>query len=624
MIFSAEFAWIIPGLAVIAFCITSLFGKNLPYKGIFLPIAAALLGFIFFCLIFVDFISTGFSPTSVSIDWIVIDNWSITWGFAIDEISILMLGLVTFISLLVQIYSVGYMSGDSRISWYFAVHALFAGAMLALVLADNLLFLYFCWELVGLGSYLLIGFWFEKKAASEAAKKAFITTRLGDVGLLIGIILLFKATGTFHIPSIIHAAQNGAIPESTLIWSSLLLFLGAMGKSAQFPFHVWLPDAMEGPTPVSALIHAATMVVAGVYLIARMLPLLEIVPGFLTLVATVGLFTFLFAGIIALVMTDIKKVLAYSTISHLGLMVLTLGAGGLAAAMFHLVVHGFSKALLFLGAGSVMHGLNGETDCWKMGGLRRNMSVTGVTFLVGCLSLAGIVPLSGFFSKDEMLLSIHEGLGPIFLFITLAGVFLSSLYMIRLFCVIFIGEPRSEGAKNSHESPRVMTYPLVILAVFGTVLGILALPLPLGDFEGLGNFIDSKHHFHLSPWITPLSLLIALSGLVIGYMCYGYHKISHHLVALRFGYLYKLTLSKFYIDEIYQWIIDKIVLSAARFISIFDRVVVNDTGVDGIGVSVLLSAFKVRLIQTGKLYNYAAAMGIGIFFMAVMWILVSN
>lgn len=224
MILSAAYAWIIPGLAVIAFCITSLFGKNLPYKGIFLPIAAALLGFIFFCLIFVDFISTGFNPSSVSIDWIVIDNLSITWGFSIDEISILMLGLVTFISLLVQIYSVGYMSGDPRISWYFAVHALFAGAMLALVLADNLLFLYFCWELVGLGSYLLIGFWFEKKAASEAAKKAFITTRLGDVGLLIGIILLFKATGTFHIPSIIHAANHGVEENQQVVLFKPVLF----------------------------------------------------------------------------------------------------------------------------------------------------------------------------------------------------------------------------------------------------------------------------------------------------------------------------------------------------------------------------------------------------------------
>ena len=423
MILSAEYAWVIPGSAVIAFCLTSLFGKALPFKGIFLPIIAALLGFILFCFIFIDFMLADVSVTTASIDWMVVGDWSLTWGFSVDEISIVMLGLVTFISLVVQVYSIGYMSGDPRLSWYFAVHALFAGAMLALVLADNLLFLYFCWELVGLGSYLLIGFWFEKKAASEAAKKAFITTRLGDVGLLIGIILLFKATGTFHIPSIIHAAQNGAISESTLMWSSLMIFLGAMGKSAQFPFHVWLPDAMEGPTPVSALIHAATMVVAGVYLIARMLPLLEIVPGFLTIVALVGLFTFLFAGIIALVMTDIKKVLAYSTISHLGLMILTLGAGGLAAAMFHLVVHGFSKALLFLGAGSVMHGMNGETDCWKMGGLRRKMSVTSVTFLIGCLSLAGIIPLSGFFSKDEMLIAINDGLGPIFLFATLAGVF---------------------------------------------------------------------------------------------------------------------------------------------------------------------------------------------------------
>ena len=624
MILSAEYAWVIPGSAVIAFCLTSLFGKALPFKGIFLPIIAALFGFILFCFLFIDFMLADVSVTTASIDWMVVGDWSLTWGFSVDEISIVMLGLVTFISLVVQVYSIGYMSGDPRLSWYFAVHALFAGAMLALVLADNLLFLYFCWELVGLGSYLLIGFWFEKKAASEAAKKAFITTRLGDVGLLIGIILLFKATGTFHIPSIIHAAQNGAISDSTLMWSSLMIFLGAMGKSAQFPFHVWLPDAMEGPTPVSALIHAATMVVAGVYLIARMLPLLEIVPGFLTVVALVGLFTFLFAGVIALVMTDIKKVLAYSTISHLGLMVLTLGAGGLAAAMFHLVVHGFSKALLFLGAGSVMHGMNGETDCWKMGGLRRKMSVTSVTFLIGCLSLAGIIPLSGFFSKDEMLIAINDGLGPIFLFATLAGVFLSSLYMIRLYCLIFMGRSRSDEANNSHESPSVMTFPLLVLSLFGLLLGLLALPLPLGNFEGFGNFIDSHHHFHVSPWITPLSLGVALAGLIIGFMCYGYSKISHELAAMKFGYLYTLVLSKFYIDEFYQWIIDKMVLSTARFVSIFDRVVVNDTGVDGIGVSVVLSAFKARLTQTGKLYNYGTAMGVGILFMAVMWILVSS
>ena len=294
-----------------------------------------------------------------------------------------MLGLVTFVSLMVQIYSLGYMRGDSRIGWYFTVHSLFAAAMLTLVLADNLLLLYFAWELVGLGSYLLIGFWFEKRSAAEAAKKAFITTRIGDVGLLIGIILLFKATGTFHITSIIHAAQSNGISDTVLVSASLLIFLGAAGKSAQFPLHVWLPDAMEGPTPVSALIHAATMVVAGVYLVARLLPLFEMAPNVLLTISTIGLVTFIFGATIALVATDIKRVLAYSTISHLGLMMISLGALGLAAAMFHLVVHGFSKALLFLGAGSVMHGMHDETDFQKMGGLRKTMPITAATFTLG-------------------------------------------------------------------------------------------------------------------------------------------------------------------------------------------------------------------------------------------------
>ena len=305
-----------------------------------------------------------------------------------------MLGLVTFVAFLVQVYSLGYMKGEPRFGWYFATHALFAAAMLALVLADNLLFLYIAWELVGLGSYLLIGFWYERRSAAEAAKKAFITTRIGDVGLLIGIILLFKATGTFEISTIFHVAEQGGVSQGTLNAAAFLIFLGAMGKSAQFPFHVWLPDAMEGPTPVSALIHAATMVAAGVYLVARMLPLFELAPVVLLIVAGVGLFTFIFGGTLALVMTDLKRVLAYSTISHLGLMMLSLGAFGLAAALFHLVVHGVSKALLFLGAGSVMHSLNEETDIRKMGGLRRRMPITAITFLVGAASLAGIAPLA--------------------------------------------------------------------------------------------------------------------------------------------------------------------------------------------------------------------------------------
>ena len=342
---------------------------------------------------------------TVGVDWIVLGDTRISWGIIVDRLSVTMLGLVTFVALLVQVYSLEYMRGERRIGWYYAVHALFAGAMLALVLADNLIFLYVAWELVGLGSYLLIGFWWERRSAAEAAKKAFITTRIGDVGLLIGIILLFRATGTFDISTIFHVAEQGGIDGGTLTLSMLLIFLGAMGKSAQFPFHVWLPDAMEGPTPVSALIHAATMVAAGVFLTARLLPLFETTENVLLIVSVVGLFTFIYAGTLSLVMVDFKQVLAYSTISHLGLMILALGVGALGAAMLHLVAHGLAKALLFLGAGSVNHATH-KTGIWELGGIAKKMPVTGITFILGAASLAGIPPLVGFWSKDEVLVAV--------------------------------------------------------------------------------------------------------------------------------------------------------------------------------------------------------------------------
>ena len=362
-------AWLIPTLSAIAFVIVALGGRWLPGRGAFVSILAMAAGFVLWVVALGDMLGGSVSVVSYGVEWLTAGGTSIGWGVHIDRLAVVMLGLVTFVALLVQVYSLEYMRGDSRFGWYFAVHSLFGAAMLALVLADNLLFLYIAWELVGLGSYLLIGHWWERRSAAEAAKKAFITTRIGDVGLLIGIILLFRATGTFDISDIIEMAQAGAIGQGTLTASALLLFMGAMGKSAQFPFHVWLPDAMEGPTPVSALIHAATMVAAGVYLVARMLPLFELAPVAMLVVAVIGLITFLYAGTLALVMTDIKRALAYSTVSHLGLMMLSLGAFGLAAAIFHLVAHGVSKAMLFLGAGSVMHGMHEETDMRLMGGL---------------------------------------------------------------------------------------------------------------------------------------------------------------------------------------------------------------------------------------------------------------
>ena len=323
-----DWAWVIPALSASAFVVLVAFGRFLPKQGVYLSILAILLGFILFWYVLDDLLETG--PRSLSLNWLTVGDTTIRWGVFVDRLSVTMLGLVTFVALLVQVYSLEYMRCQPRLAWYFAVHALFAAAMLALVLADNLLFLYISWELVGLGSYLLIGFWFERRSATEAAKKAFVTTRIGDVGLLIGIILLFKATGSFQISTIFHVVEQGGVSQATLNTAAILIFLGAMGKSAQFPFHVWLPDAMEGPTPVSALIHAATMVAAGVYLVARMLPLFEAAPTVLLIVASVGLFTFVFAGTLALVMNDIKRVLAYSTVSHLGLMMLSLGAFGLA------------------------------------------------------------------------------------------------------------------------------------------------------------------------------------------------------------------------------------------------------------------------------------------------------
>lgn len=610
-------AWLIPALSVLAFPITLFLGRFLPGKGSFIPIVAIAAGFILFWFVLSDFLSGGSVPLHVDIEWINIGFWEITWGFLVDRISVVMLGLITFVALLVQVYSLQYMKGDSRYGWYFSLHALFAGSMLLVVLADNLLFLYFAWELVGLGSYLLIGFWFDRRSAAEAAKKAFITTRIGDVGLLIGIIILFKATGTFHISSIIHVAQNGGISDSTIMWSSLLIFLGAMGKSGQFPLHVWLPDAMEGPTPVSALIHAATMVAAGVYLVARMMPLFDLVPEMQLIVVITGLFTFIFAGFIALVMTDMKRILAYSTISHLGLMMLSIGTGAVGAALFHLVVHGISKALLFLGAGNVMHSTNDETDCWRLGGLKSKMPITAGIFLIGSLSLAGIAPLSGFFSKDEILSSVYQEMGLGFLIVTLAGGFISALYIARLFLITFTGTSRTDAAKNAHESPVLMLFPVVMLTIVAIFLGMVA--IPMGEFKGFTSFVEQESKFHIIPWLLVVSLSIAILGVVVGWLYYGKSRLSHKSMALRLGFMYKGALKGFWIDAIYQFVIDRIVLESGRLIATFDRIVINDTGIDGSAKSVLLSALKVRLIQTGKIYNYGTAMAFGVFLAVIVW-----
>ena len=619
---TAEWAWVIPALSVSAFFLTAILGRYLPRQGVYIPIAAIALGFVVFWFVLADLITNG-GPRTVSIDWITLGDTRVTWGVMIDRLSVTMLGLVTFVALLVQVYSLEYMKGERRIGWYYAVHALFAAAMLTLVLADNLIFLYLAWELVGLGSYLLIGFWWEKRSAAEAAKKAFITTRIGDVGLLIGIMLLFRATGTFDISTIFHIAEQGAISDGTLNLAMFLIFLGAMGKSAQFPFHVWLPDAMEGPTPVSALIHAATMVTAGVFLVARLLPLFEMAENILLIVSIVGLFTFIFAGTLSLVMTDFKKVLAYSTISHLGLMMLTLGAGALGAAIFHLVAHGLSKALLFLGAGSVNHGTH-KTEIWDLGGIARKMPITGVTFILGAASLAGIPPLAGFWSKDEMLIGIMDGRGPVFLVLTLLGVLISALYMARVVYVVFFGTPR-EASDHAHESPRVMTVPLILLAVGAVFIGAIAFNWTEA-YDGFGaylladqEFLHGEEKFHIVPWLTVVSIALAGGGVLLGWLAYSRGAISHEALATRFASVHRTLVNKFYVDELYQWVIDKIVLAFGGFLAAFDRIVINDGGVDGPALLVRFSAFRARYVQTGRMYNYGLAMTLGVLGLALVW-----
>lgn len=614
-----EWAWLAPALSFVAFGLIVLGGRYLPGKGSFLAILAIAGGVAVFCYVLMDFLGKG--TDTFSVIWFELGDTTFHWGMTIDPLAVVMLGLVSLVALLIQVYSVGYMATQARFGWYFASHALFAGAMLALVLVDNWLLLYMTWELVGLGSYLLIGFWYEKRSAAEAAKKAFVTTRIGDVGLLIGILILFKATGTFEMSAILEAAQSGDIASSTLTWATLLIFLGAMGKSAQFPLHVWLPDAMEGPTPVSALIHAATMVAAGVYLVARALPLFELAPNTMLVVTTIGLITAAIGAGMALVMTDLKRILAYSTISHLGLMVLVLGAGGFAAAIFHLVAHAFSKALLFLGAGSVMHALRDETDIRNMGGLRHRMPITSVTFTVGAISLAGIPPLAGFFSKDEILTAILDGRHMVFLILTLGVVFLSALYITRALLIVFYG-PLDTRVRDAHESPWVMTLPMLVLTFGVVVLGIAGLELG-GGYDGLISFLtEGEHAMKFNVPLTLASVVITLSGALLGWMFYHQRRFSSESVARRFAWLHRLLVNKYYIDAFYEWIIKRVVLTFSRTVGNFDRVVVNDSGVDGIANTVRTSGYRIRRLETGLVYNYALAMVLGVIVIALFWWLV--
>ncbi len=613
----AEQAWLVAALPFAAFVILAIARLQiLPQAASWVSVAAIGIAFVGSLGVLGDYLANGEYVGTVV--WLSVGGSEFGLSYIIDSLSVMMIILVTSVSLAVQVYSLEYMKGDERFGWYFAAHSLFAASMLALVLTGSLLLLYISWELVGLCSFLLIGFYWERRSAAEAAKKAFITTRFGDVGLLIGIIIAYLSTGTFDIREVIANLSGG---EAALV--AFLLFLGAMGKSAQFPFHIWLPDAMEGPTPVSALIHAATMVAAGVFLVARMFDLFVEAPGVLWFVAVIGLVTAILAGLLALGEIDFKRILAYSTVSQLGLMMLALGAAGLAhdpghrdpsGGMFHLLTHGYFKALLFLTAGVALHAIHASAaSIYEVRGLRVAAPLTAAALVIGSLSLAGIPFLSGFFSKEGILapaLEIETLPGYLLFFGAVIASFLSALYMTRLALVVIQGEPAQVASEHDgegghaaglHDPPPLMSIPLISLGVLAVFLGIV---LSFG-WDFIEFLTDGHREFHFNSLLALASTLTAVAGIGVGLNYWNNKERVDDTVLEAVAGPLKLVQNRFYIDAAAQWIIDRIVLVFAGFIREVDRRVVNDAGVDGPAARTVDAGHLLRGIQTGYVFNYA-------------------
>ena len=537
--------------------------------------------------------------------WITAGELHVDFALRVDALSAIMILVITGVGFLIHVYSVGYMAEDADVARYFAYLNLFTAAMLVLVMAENLLLLFVGWEGVGLCSYLLIGFWYTDDEKASAGKKAFIVNRIGDAGFLLGLFVLFWGLGAHGVWTLSFTdiqANASVLSVGTVTAVCVLLFIGATGKSAQIPLYVWLPDAMAGPTPVSALIHAATMVTAGIYLIARLHFLYAVSPAALALVAYIGAGTALFAATIALVQTDIKKVLAYSTVSQLGYMFLGLGVGAYGAAVFHLMTHAFFKALLFLGAGSVIHGMSDEQDITKMGGLRHTMPTTYWTFAVGCLAIAGVPLLSGFFSKDlileEAYAAPHGSVG-LWLIGTL-GAGLTAFYMFRLLFVTFWGETRAEPevADHIHESPSVMTGPLIVLAVLSVIGGYFSVPHFL-------EAVFAHHPAHVSFVIRYLPTLVGLAGIGLAYVLYVREPGRAERLGQQLAALHGLLLNKYYIDEIYQAVFVRPVLNASQWLwQVWDTQVI-DRLVNGTAQTADASGSALRLWQTGNVQTYA-------------------
>jgi len=622
-----QLVWLIFLLPLFSFVIVSLFFRpflnHKPRLGGYITIAGITGSLILSIWALMSVMATpGHELPIPDINWVIIEGGvTIQLGLILDSLTAVMLIVVTVVSLMVQIYSQGYMHGDPGYHRYFAFMSLFTASMLGVVLASNLLFMYVFWELVGLCSYLLIGFWFHKPAAADAAKKAFIVTRLGDFGFLAAILALYFNTGTFDIAELHSLAIAGVLSGTVLTWVAIGIFAGAVGKSAQFPLHVWLPDAMEGPTPVSALIHAATMVAAGVFLVARTFPLFAHSIEALTTGAIIGGFTAIFAASMGLVMTDIKRVLAYSTISQLGYMMLGLGTGGIAIGIFHLFNHAFFKALLFLGAGSVNHA-TGTFDIRRMGGLRKVMPWTYATFLIAALSIAGIWPLSGFWSKDEVLASSLAS-QPVLFTLAMITVFMTAFYMFRVVFLTFGGEYRGgspEAHGKPHESPLVMVAPMVVLAVLSVISGFWNVTGQFGAFMGHGEIHSFAHGFfgiltHPLPW---LSLILAGLGILLAYALYSAKRLSPERIVSRVSSLHTLLSRKYWFDEVYENIIVGRILNGGLFagLQLFDSKGVDGV-VNGVADGAVATGSAIRRAQTGQLQLYGIAIGVGILVISI-------
>jgi NADH-quinone oxidoreductase subunit L len=608
----------IPTLPALVFLVLVFAGRLLEENAQYVAILGVTISLVFsvFALLFVaGIVPGGGAPIEFSVNWIDLNQGgSFPMGVYIDGLAAVMLVVVSFVSLMIQLYSGAFMEGDKRFAWYYAVLNLFTASMLGLVLAPNFIQLYIFWELVGLCSYLLVGHWFEKPSARDAAIKAFVVTRIGDAALFVGIIIFWATTGSTAFTDISEAAQAGFIGGSLFTTAVILVFVGAVGKSAQFPLHVWLPDAMEGPTPVSALIHAATMVAAGVYLVARTYDIFIQSPTAMLVVAYIGGFTALMAATMALVKKDIKRVIAYSTVSQLGYMMLGLGLGSYTAGIFHLYNHAFFKALLFLCAGSIIYAMD-SYNLFEMGGLRRKMPITFWAMVIAGISLAGIFPFAGFWSKDAIVASAYEEHYYLLFGMALLTVFLTAFYIFRAIFLAFTGEPRTEPAREATESPGIMTGPMVILAFFAIVSGWVGIPegfgLPIRDyfseFVHPSEFATSTlgleaHAFSFA--LGGISVAVGLLGIGLAYALYVARPEWAAALTARLSWLHTFLDKGWYFDALYGATVVRFAMWLGRATRGFDRNVIGGL-VGGLGRGTLGTGGLLQRLQSGGVQSYA-------------------